>query len=79
MIDSEYIKIFTGNFMTVQLIKERLEDIGINPIIKDETESGRLGGFVASLTRLPEIYVHESELDKAVIIVESTRAQMKAS
>ncbi len=79
MTDSNYIKIYTGNFIVVQLIKQRLEDIGINPIIKDETESGRLAGFGASLPGMPEIYVHENELDKAVIIVESVRSEMETT
>jgi len=56
-----------------------LEDIGINPIIKDETESGRLAGFATALPTFPEIHVHESEIDKAVPIVESVRSTMEAN
>ncbi|WP_452223073.1 putative signal transducing protein [Lacinutrix chionoecetis] len=78
MTDSEYIKIYTGNTIVVQIIKQRLEDIGINPVIKDETESGRLAGFGATLPGQPEIYVHESETDKAVRIVETVRGEMEA-
>ncbi len=79
MTDSNYIKIYTGNFIVVQLIKQRLEDIGINPIIKDETESGRLAGFGASLPGMPEVHVHENELDKAVVIVESVRSEVETT
>lgn len=79
MTDSNYIKIYTGNFIVVQLIKQRLEDIGINPIIKDETESGRLAGFGASLPGMPEVHVHENELDKAVVVVESVRSEVETT
>lgn len=79
MTDSHYIKIYTGSFIIVQMIKQRLEDIGISPVIKDEAESGRLAGFATSLPTQPEIYVHENELDKAVTIVESVRAEMETN
>jgi len=77
-MESNYIKIFDGNFIIVQLIKTRLEDIGINPIIKDENESGRLGGFVHDIPRVPEIYVHESEVEKALVIVNEVRSTIEA-
>ncbi|WAC02107.1 DUF2007 domain-containing protein [Lacinutrix neustonica] len=79
MPHSDYIKIYTGNTILVQLIEQRLQDIGINPIIKDETESGRLAGFGASLPGMPEIYVHENELEQAVKIVETVRSEMETS
>lgn len=79
MTDSSYIKIYTGNFIVVQLIKQRLEDLGISPIIKDETESGRLAGLADTLHGLPEVYVHENELDQAIPIVESVRSEMEIS
>ncbi|WP_100613053.1 putative signal transducing protein [Confluentibacter lentus] len=78
MFNSDYIKIFTGSFIIVQLISKKLNAIGINPVIKDETESGRLAGFGASIQGLQEIYVHEDELDKAVDIVESVTAEFQS-
>ena len=79
MTDSEYIKIYTGNTIVVQIIRQRLQDIGINPVIKDESESGRLAGFATSIPTFPKIYVHESETDKAVLIVESVKNEMEVS
>jgi len=77
MTESEYIKIYTGGTIIVQLIKQRLEAAGINPVIKDETESGRLAGFGASLVGQPEVFVHETETDKAVRIVELVRSKLE--
>lgn len=78
MIESNYIKIFTGNFILVQRISEELNAVGINPVIKDETESGRLAGFGASIQGLQEIYVHEEEVSKAVEIVQSISTEFEA-
>jgi hypothetical protein len=79
MTDSNYIKIFTGNFIVVQLIKQRLEETNISPIVKDDSESGRLAGFGASVPGMQEVYVHENEIDKAVEIVESVRSEMETT
>lgn len=79
MSHSNYIKIYTGNMIIVQLMKQRLEDIGINPVIKDELESGRLAGFASPNPSFPEIYVHENELNKAVRVVETVRSEMEVS
>ena len=78
MIESDYIKIFTGNFIVVQRISEELNAIGINPIIKDETESGRLAGFGASIQGLQEIYVHEEELNKALEVVANVSTELES-
>jgi Putative prokaryotic signal transducing protein len=78
MFDSNYIKIFTGNFILVQGISNELNAIGINPVIKDETESGRLAGFGSSIQGLQEIYVHQDELNKAVEVVASVTAEFQS-
>ena len=79
MSETQYVKIYTGNTIIVQLIKQRLEDAGINPIIKDEAESGRLAGFASAIPSFSEILVHGNELDKAVHIVEAVRSKMEVS
>jgi Putative prokaryotic signal transducing protein len=77
-MESHYIKIYTGNFIIVQLITTKLEDIGISAVIKDESESGRLAGFGSSIQGQQEVYVHENELEKAIPIIESVKAEMEA-
>jgi hypothetical protein len=51
--------------------------IGINSVIKDETESGRLAGFGPSIPGLQELYVNKDELDKAIPVVEKIIANIK--
>lgn len=69
MNDSNYIKIFTGNFIIVQRIVSDLEKENINAIVKDETESGRLAGFGAPIQGQQELFVNNDEFDKATLII----------
>ena len=78
MTDSNYIKIFSGSFIVVQLVKDRLESAGINPIIKDESESGRLAGFGSSIQGFQELYVSNEELDHAIPIVAAVKEELEA-
>ncbi|MFK7782764.1 putative signal transducing protein [Psychroserpens sp.] len=77
MTDTNYNKIFSGNFIIVQMIKDRLESEGISPIIKDESESGRLAGFGASIQGFQELYVSNEELTKANAIVETVNKDLE--
>ena len=78
MHDSNYIKIFTGNFITIQRMVSELENINITAVVKDESESGRLAGFGASIQGQQELYVHKDELDKAIVIIETINADLKS-
>jgi len=77
MTDSNYNKIYSGNFIVTQMIKDRLESEGISPIIKDESESGRLAGFGASIQGFQELYVGTEELTKAKAIVKAVTEELK--
>jgi hypothetical protein len=66
-MNSNYTKVFVGNRMEALYLKTELEAIGIEPVIKDEHESGLRAGFGAG--GLPpgslEVFVHNDELEKA--------------
>lgn len=74
MTDSNYTRVYTGNFAQVQAIISRLEEIGINAVVKDEGESARLAAFAAPAA-MQQIFVHKDELDKAVPIVQQISSQ----
>lgn len=76
-METHYQRIYTGSFVIVTLLVSKLEEIGITPIIKDETESGRLAGFGPSVPGQQQVYVHEDELDKAVPIVQTALSEMQ--
>lgn len=75
-MNNDYVKVFSGSSIIVTLIIERLEEIGINPVIKDESESARMAGFGASIQNYQEVYVYKDELSKALPIVETIKAQI---
>ncbi|MFT4683930.1 MAG: hypothetical protein ACJA1H_002896 [Glaciecola sp.] len=76
MSDTSYTKIFSGSFIIVQLALDRLKGAGINAIIKDESESGRLAGFGASIQGFQELYVSEEELSQAQTIISSVKEDL---
>lgn len=78
MLDSEYVKVYDGNFIIINRIKTELNAIGINPIIKDESESYRLSGIAPSIQGFQEVFVHEDELDKVTTIIERIKTEMTA-
>ncbi len=73
----DYIKVFSGSFIIVQLVLDRLKSAGINAIIKDESESGRLAGFGSAIQGFQELYVSKDELDYAIPIVAEVNAELK--
>jgi len=76
-MSSDYTKIFTGNPFISQLIITGLKETGIEPIVKDESESARLAGFAANIDGDREIHVHNGEVDKATDIVNHILADRK--
>ena len=78
MTDSNYINVFTGNFIIVQRIVIELEKIDINAVVKDQTESGLISLFGAKSPSLQQIFVHKDELDRAVQIIENTNTELEA-
>lgn len=78
MFESNYTKIFSGNFMLAQLIFDKLEEVGINPILKDDNQTGVTAVLVEDYQGLIEVYVHNDELEKSIPIVEEVVTQTSA-
>ena len=76
-MSSDYTKIYTGNPMISQRIVTGLKEIGIEPIVKDESESARLAGFAANIDGDREIHVHNSQIDSATAVVKGIMANRK--
>ncbi|MEE9364740.1 MAG: DUF2007 domain-containing protein [Cellulophaga sp.] len=71
MFNSNYTKIFEGNFILIQRMVAQLEDIGIIPVIKDESESALLSGFASAVPGFQKLYVNNDELKKAKTVIEN--------
>lgn len=78
MSEQEFFKIYEGNFILVQRIVGELNAIGINPIIKDESESQRLAGYASLNQGYQEIFVNNEELEKARAVVERVKLEMQS-
>ncbi len=75
---SNYIRVFSGNFIEVQRIFNELQNLNICAIIKDESESGRLAGFGASIQGLQEILVHKEELERTIPIIKNLTSELQS-
>lgn len=69
----KFIKIFTGNAISVLSLRNALEEQNIVAVVKDDSESARLAGFGMVAPGLQEMFVHEDELDQAIKIIESLK------
>lgn len=81
MSESNYTLVYTGHFLVVQQMVNALKEVNISPIVKDETESGRLAGFGTALagTGTQELYVHNDELSQAKTIIEGIKSSLENS
>ena len=63
------IRVFTGTEVLVLLLKERLEEVGISALIKDDFQSGITVGFVGGVPSAIDLYIQESDLQEAEPII----------
>ncbi len=70
-MDQHYKRIFTGNSIMAQRIVEKLQEIGITPVVKDESKSALLAGFASAMQGDQELYVNSDEAEEALKIVAS--------
>ena len=59
------IRVFTGTEVLVYLLKERLEEVEISALIKDDFQSGITVGFVSGVPSAIDLYIQESDLKAA--------------
>ena len=77
MTDSNYIKVFSGTFIIVQLVMDRLESAGITAVIKEESGLGQHSGFSSANSGYQELFVSKEELDHAIPIIESVKSDLE--
>ena len=71
MFSNSFIHLFTGSSIDVILIVASLEEININPLVKDDGESARLAGFGIPAPPVQRVFVHADEYKKAINIIET--------
>ena len=66
---NDLIRVFTGTEVLVYLLKERLEEVEISALIKDDFQSGLTVGFVSGVPSAIDLYIQESDLKEAEPII----------
>jgi hypothetical protein len=69
------IKIFSGSEILATNLKEKIEAVGINVVIKDNIQSARLGGFGNSDLAV-ELFIQEFDFGKAHPVIEEFRMNL---
>jgi hypothetical protein len=62
---SRMIRVFTGSELTVTLLKEELEKIGIGCFIQDDFKSGIGAGFSGGVPSSVDLFIKEIDLMRA--------------
>lgn len=66
---NDLIRVFTGTEVLVYLLKERLEEVEISALIKNDFQSGLTVGFVSGVPSAVDLYIQESDMKKAESII----------
>lgn len=61
----ETTRIYTGPAMIAQGLRARLNDLGIEPIIKDDHQSGITSGFAVGVPGQVRMFIRKDELPVA--------------
>lgn len=63
--NNELIKVFTGSEIAVNLLKSKLEDIGVHGIIKNGFQSGIIAGFGGGTSSSVDFFIQVKDQEKA--------------
>ena len=73
----ETIRIYTGSDIMAQALVERLENVGITPILRDDEQSGVMFGSGSKFDDQVRIFVRKDELSVAQPIADSFLEETK--
>ena len=65
----ELIRVFTGNEVSVILLKGELESMGISAMIQNDYQAGNSVGFIGGSPSAIDLFIRESDLKEAEPIV----------
>jgi hypothetical protein len=66
------MKVFSGNEVLAQGLQARLNNAGVETIIKNNIQSGKLAGFRTSAQAV-EVFIQETDFAKANPVIEEFR------
>ena len=66
------MKVFSGSEILAMALKEKIEALGIDVVVKNNIQSARLGGF-GNMDLAVEVFIQEVEYGKAHPVIEEFR------
>jgi hypothetical protein len=66
------MKVFSGSEILAMALQEKIEQVGVNTVIKNNIQSARLGGF-GDLGQAVEVFIQETDFAKANPVIEEFR------
>ena len=66
------MKIFSGSEILAKALQQKIEEIGVDTILKDNIQSARLAGFGNSDLAV-EVFIQEKDYGKAHPVIEEFR------
>jgi len=63
--ENELIRVYSGTEISVNLLKDELESIGISSMIQNDYQSGITAGFFGGGTSAVDLFIQESDLELA--------------
>jgi hypothetical protein len=66
------MKVFSGSEILALALQAKIEEIGVNTLIKNNIQSATLGGF-GNLGQAVEVFIQETDFAKANPVIEEFR------
>lgn len=67
--ESHLVRVYTGTELTVNLLKGKLENIGIPSTVQNDFNSGISAGFPGGVPSAIDLFIQESDLKKAEPVI----------
>ena len=74
---NKLVKVYTGTEMTVLLLKDLLEDIGVTSTIQNNYKSGIEVGFVGGVQSAIDLFIQQSDFATAEPLIRDFIAKNK--
>ena len=66
------MKVFSGSEILAMALKEKIEAIGVDTVLKNNIQSARLAG-VGTMGQAVELFIQETDFSKANPVIEEFR------
>ena len=66
------MKVFSGSEILALALQAKIEEIGVNTVVKNNIQSATLGGF-GNLGQAVEVFIQETDFAKANPVIEEFR------